>query len=60
MAIGLNLPEHFKLSAPRTWFRAAVAVDSSTLLSRRHIYILPHSFWLVIWPFLSWLAYRLY
>lgn len=42
----LNL-DKFKLSSPKTWFRTAVAVNSNTLLSRRHIYILPTRFgWL--------------
>jgi uncharacterized protein (DUF58 family) len=47
MAKGLNLPDGFILSSPKTWFRTAVAVDSTTTLSRRHIYILPTRFgWL--------------
>lgn len=47
MVKGLNIPSNFKLSSPRTWFRTAVAVDSTTTLSRRHIYILPTRFgWL--------------
>ena len=47
MAKGLNLPNGFILSSPKTWFRTAVEVDSTTILSRRHIYILPTRFgWL--------------
>lgn len=47
MANGLNLPSNFKLSSPKTWFRAATAIDSTTRLSRKHIYILPTRFgWL--------------
>ena len=43
----MNLPSDFKLSAPKTWFRVAVPVNSSTTLSRKHIYILPTRFgWL--------------
>lgn len=47
MAKGLNLPSDFKISSPKTWFRTAVEFDSTTTLSRRHIYILPTRFgWL--------------
>jgi uncharacterized protein (DUF58 family) len=53
MAKGLNLSSDsslksdFRLSSPKTWFRTAFAVDSTTSLSRRHIYILPTRFgWL--------------
>ncbi len=47
MAKPFNLPENFKLTAPKTWFRIAKPIDSTTRLSRRHIYILPTSFgWL--------------
>jgi uncharacterized protein (DUF58 family) len=47
MAKGLNLPDGFIISSPKTWFRTAIAVDSTTILSRRHIYILPTRFgWL--------------
>ena len=53
MAKGLNLSSEsslkpdFKLSSPKTWFRTAIAIDSTTTLSRRHIYILPTRFgWL--------------
>ena len=50
MAKGLNLSSdaslktNFKLSSPKTWFRTAIAIDSTTTLSRRHIYILPTRF----------------
>ncbi|MDI1308387.1 MAG: DUF58 domain-containing protein [Methylotenera sp.] len=53
MAKGLNLSSDtslkpdFKLNSPKTWFRTAIAIDSTTTLSRRHIYILPTRFgWL--------------
>jgi len=47
MAKGLNLTSDFKISSPKTWFRTAVEIDSTTTLSRRHIYILPTRFgWL--------------
>lgn len=47
MAKGFNLPDGFIFSSPKTWFRTAIAVDSTTTLSRRHIYILPTRFgWL--------------
>jgi uncharacterized protein (DUF58 family) len=47
MEKSLNLPDGFILSSPKTWFRTAVAVNSTTTLSRRHIYILPTRFgWL--------------
>jgi uncharacterized protein (DUF58 family) len=43
----LSLPADFKWSQPRTWFRVAKPTGNSTLLSRRHIYILPTRFgWL--------------
>lgn len=47
MANSLNLPSDFKLSSPKTWFRAATAVNSTVLLGRKHLYILPTRFgWL--------------
>jgi len=53
MAEGLNLTSDsrlkpdFRLSSPKTWFRTAIAIDSTTTLSRRYIYILPTRFgWL--------------
>ncbi len=47
MAKRFNLPDGFILRSPKTWFRTAIAVDSTTTLSRRHIYILPTRFgWL--------------
>lgn len=53
MAKGLNpasesrLKRDFKLNSPKTWFRSAIAIDSATTLTRRHIYILPTRFgWL--------------
>jgi uncharacterized protein (DUF58 family) len=47
MAKFFNLPDNFKLTAPKTWFRVAQPVGSATALSRRHIYILPTRFgWL--------------
>ncbi|MDP1766768.1 MAG: DUF58 domain-containing protein [Methylotenera sp.] len=47
MADSLNIPSNFKLTSPKTWFRTAIAVNSATRLSRRHIYILPTRFgWL--------------
>lgn len=43
----ISLPVNFKWSQPRTWFRVAKPIGESTLLSRRHIYILPTRFgWL--------------
>jgi uncharacterized protein (DUF58 family) len=43
----LSLPADLKWSQPRTWFRVAKPTGDSTLLSRRHIYILPTRFgWL--------------
>ena len=41
MAKAFNLPDNFKLSSPKTWFRIAQPFDNATKLSRRHIYILP-------------------
>ena len=47
MAKAFNLPDNFKLSSPKTWFRIAQPIDNETKLSRRHIYILPTRFgWL--------------
>lgn len=47
MADSLNIPSNFKLTSPKTWFRTAIAINSATRLSRRHIYILPTRFgWL--------------
>lgn len=47
MAKAFNLPDNFKLSSPKTWFRIAQPIDNATKLSRRHIYILPTRFgWL--------------
>jgi uncharacterized protein (DUF58 family) len=53
MAKGLKLSSDsslkpgFRLSSPKTWFRTAVTIGSTTTLSRRHIYILPTRFgWL--------------
>jgi uncharacterized protein (DUF58 family) len=43
----ISLPANFKWLQPRTWFRVAKPIGDSTLLSRRHIYILPTRFgWL--------------
>lgn len=47
MARGLNLPSNFKLTSPKSWFRVSTTTDSTTILSRRYIYILPTRFgWL--------------
>jgi uncharacterized protein (DUF58 family) len=47
MANSLNIPGKFKITSPKTWFRTAIAINSATRLSRRHIYILPTRFgWL--------------
>ena len=47
MAKVFNLPDNFKLSSPKTWFRIAQPAGNSTQLSRKHIYILPTRFgWL--------------
>lgn len=47
MAKVFNLPDHFKLAEPKTWFRVAKPTGTVTQLSRRHIYILPTRFgWL--------------
>ena len=47
MAKVFNLPDNFKLSSPKTWFRIAQPVGNSTQLSRKHIYILPTRFGLL-------------
>ena len=47
MAKVFNLPDNFKLSSPKTWFRIAQSVGNSTQLSRKHIYILPTRFGLL-------------
>ncbi len=44
MAKGLNLPSNFKLTSPKSWFRVSTTINSTTILSRRYIYILPTRF----------------
>ena len=44
MAKAFNLPDNFRLTQPKTWFRTARPVGVTTLLNRRHIYILPTKF----------------
>lgn len=44
MAKAFNLPDNFRLTQPKTWFRIARPAGITTVLSRRHIYILPTRF----------------
>lgn len=44
MAKAFNLPDNFKLTQPKTWFRVARPSGPTTVLNRRHIYILPTRF----------------
>lgn len=47
MAKTFNLPDNFRLTQPKTWFRIARPIGVTTLLNRRHIYILPTKFGLL-------------
>lgn len=44
MAKAFNLPDNFRLTQPKTWFRIARPTGVTTVLNRRHIYILPTRF----------------
>lgn len=47
MANDSTLPNTFKLTSPKSWFRVSTPTNSRTTLSRRYIYILPTRFgWL--------------
>jgi uncharacterized protein (DUF58 family) len=47
MAKASNLPDNFRLTQPKTWFRTARRIGLTTRLNRRHIYIIPTRFgWL--------------
>lgn len=47
MAKAFNLPDNFRLTQPKTWFRIARPIGVTTRLNRRHIYIIPTRFgWL--------------